>query len=817
MHDIVSGLSHLHKFNVVHGDLKAANILITSTHRACIADFGLSRVSDSQIPKVTSTTSAGRPNTIRWCAPEVALGSSSPNKECDIYSCGGVFYEASPVIIIAGFVPFYEMNQDAAILLAIINGQLPSRPTDTSDELWSLMSQCWEREPKSRPIAEALLQRLTGNRTIAPAEDWNDSSSIELQRNVTRSLLSAEALDFLTETLGADVIEREEWATNWGYVPVQTEDSTELNLTRSEERLENSEQGLRDTPRGSVAALMPDEGEELDSHESEVLTARIAALGIEEVEEGKEIQDREQDIDDTNISIATLQIELEERTHELAEQQQRVADLESQLSSRAKAEQKRNLALEASYNEAKAQVDKGYRRVQVKERELQSLQQILQAQLKALQEREAKLAERERQLHGSRAVSRGSGGQGRGRGQGRLTVLKVLPRNTDWLQLLFSNEKAYKRLLGQEGSIAQSLLDWLQQQIDAPGVSSNLRSSICKAIVYLSRKPGIYPRCLTIRNVTKVGKSPVTGDQIGDIWKGRIGEAADRFVFIKVIRNARNSLQVAIVFCEHLQHSSHQWQEYFREGIVWRQFRHPNLLPCLGLYFLDVAQQYAGLLYPWIENGGLVEFLHRSSVEHVQLMYDLASGLSHLHAMELIHGNLKDVNVLITQSGRACIASSQLFSTTAYLASGTARWSAPEIHQGDPRTKQSDIYSLGCIYYEGHHKIVAGGSIPFHELQRDPEIIAAVRQGKRPAKPPGIGDSLWALIEECWATELTSRPTAEVLVQRISAEKPGNIVPAGDWDTTLFTELQRNVAGTYQQSVALRFVEETVKGIARGN
>ncbi|KAK7037713.1 hypothetical protein VNI00_010939 [Paramarasmius palmivorus] len=245
-----------------------------------------------------------------------------------------------------------------------------------SDELWSLIAPCWEREPKTRPTAEDLLQRLIVNRTIAPAEDWNDSSFTELQRNVTRSPLSAEALDFLIETLGADVIEKEKWATGGECERVHTEDSTST---------------LEDIPRGS-------EGSE--GGEQELLdTPRIEALQLEKIEGEKEIKDREQDIVDTHSSIDALQAELDERASELAEKERRLADLESQLSSRAAADYQRNRSwLEANYKEAKAQVNEEHRRVHAKEKVLQALYRRLQNQQKALQEQEVRQNAVQRQL-----------------------------------------------------------------------------------------------------------------------------------------------------------------------------------------------------------------------------------------------------------------------------------------------------------------------------------------------------------------------------------------------------------------------------------
>ncbi|KAK7037376.1 Rho guanine nucleotide exchange factor [Paramarasmius palmivorus] len=374
------------------------------------------------------------------------------------------------------------------------------------------------------------------------------------------------------------------------------------------------------------------------------------------------------------------------------------------------------------------------------------------------------------------------------------------------LQLIFDNEIAYRILLAQRGTTAQSLLDWLQQLIDAPGVSKRLRVSICKTMIRLSRRNGICPSCLTIRGVTKIGDYPVAGGGFGDIWKGRVGMADNQLVCLKVVK---------VYLMSELKE---KLKEYLCEAIIWRQLRHPNLLPCLGLYYLDDESQRICLVSPWMEYGNLVEFLRNQppeAVDHVQLMHDIASGLSHLHASNIIHGDLKGVNVLITRSRRACIADfglsrvadSQIFkvTSTAAHAAGTARWSAPEIHAGDPSTTWSDIYSVGCLYYE-----IITGLVPFYDLSKEAAVLLAVIQGKRPVRPSNImiSDALWALINDCWNTEPTSRPTAENLLCRLPIIDR-TLVPAEDWDTKLFAALQRNAGSTISEHrEVLEFLEK---------
>ena len=44
LRDVASGMEYLHRRGVVHGDLRAVNILIDDKCGACVSDFGLSKI-----------------------------------------------------------------------------------------------------------------------------------------------------------------------------------------------------------------------------------------------------------------------------------------------------------------------------------------------------------------------------------------------------------------------------------------------------------------------------------------------------------------------------------------------------------------------------------------------------------------------------------------------------------------------------------------------------------------------------------------------------------------------------------------------------
>jgi serine/threonine protein kinase len=72
--------------------------MISSQHRACLADFGLTTIAADKIPGY-SVSAADSKGTIRWMAPELlipeeyGLETCVPTKASDIYAFGMVIYE----------------------------------------------------------------------------------------------------------------------------------------------------------------------------------------------------------------------------------------------------------------------------------------------------------------------------------------------------------------------------------------------------------------------------------------------------------------------------------------------------------------------------------------------------------------------------------------------------------------------------------------------------------------------------------------------------------------------------------------------------
>ncbi|CAB9515268.1 activated protein kinase catalytic subunit alpha-1 [Seminavis robusta] len=138
------GLRYLHssKPPILHGDLKARNILIDSRFRAKLCDFGLSTKQDGRI--------TGTPF---WLAPEYLRGETEYDSKCDIYSCGIILYE-----IYSRKNP-YEGEDFKMTLQRVCDKRINKRPDipgTTPPKLIDLMKKCWNRDRNFRPSARDL-------------------------------------------------------------------------------------------------------------------------------------------------------------------------------------------------------------------------------------------------------------------------------------------------------------------------------------------------------------------------------------------------------------------------------------------------------------------------------------------------------------------------------------------------------------------------------------------------------------------------------------------------------------------------------------
>ncbi|KAG8984490.1 hypothetical protein FRB93_006452 [Tulasnella sp. JGI-2019a] len=161
---IASGLAYLHSNHVIHGDLKAVNILLDNSLQPKICDFGLTKVLYSSYD-LTSKALKGV-GTYRWMSPELLKGDEHTVKTTasDVYAFGIVIAE-----ILSARVPFSRHGSTVSFALAVIDGERPqleplSREGQPFQNLWDLAASCWKSHPPLRPTANDIVAILASDK-----------------------------------------------------------------------------------------------------------------------------------------------------------------------------------------------------------------------------------------------------------------------------------------------------------------------------------------------------------------------------------------------------------------------------------------------------------------------------------------------------------------------------------------------------------------------------------------------------------------------------------------------------------------------------
>jgi serine/threonine protein kinase len=229
--------------------------------------------------------------------------------------------------------------------------------------------------------------------------------------------------------------------------------------------------------------------------------------------------------------------------------------------------------------------------------------------------------------------------------------------------------------------------------------------------------------------------------------------------------------------------------DFTEEAKSMHKFQHPNIVRLYGVVSDGVENS---LVMEWMNNGHLRQFLDSDPPppmhKRITLFRHICGGVKYLHQNKIIHCDLKPENILLSDEDHGIVAKitdfglsknrsgSTRVSSVAGIAAGTLAYQAPEIVCGrapfNRPSEKSDIYSLGVMFWE-----ILSCAKPW-DLMVDIEIHTALLRNDRPnhffPEQLDVDDECAKLIEECWHTDPSSRPTAVELYDRVAVLDTNN-------------------------------------------
>ncbi|XP_078173779.1 serine/threonine-protein kinase STY46-like isoform X2 [Carex rostrata] len=146
--DVSKGMNYLHQNNIIHRDLKTANLLMDENEVVKVADFGVARV------KVQSGVMTAETGTYRWMAPEVIEHKPYDHK-ADVFSFGIMLWE-----LLTGKVPYEYLTPLQAAVGVVQKGLRPTMPKNANPKLAALIERCWQQDSTERPDFSEILEIL---------------------------------------------------------------------------------------------------------------------------------------------------------------------------------------------------------------------------------------------------------------------------------------------------------------------------------------------------------------------------------------------------------------------------------------------------------------------------------------------------------------------------------------------------------------------------------------------------------------------------------------------------------------------------------
>jgi len=194
---ILDGISHIHKLNIVHRDIKPSNIIIDQNDQIKLLDFGIAKDYNNDPNLTVVGQSVG--GTPMYMSPE-HISNAKITVQSDIYSLGVTFWH-----MLTGKAP-YEGQSLAKIYSQIENEELEIIQKIypyASKKVNDIIKKATNKNPKKRyDSCKSFKRALLELKEILIKKDSKSQKDIKILKNIDLRVSNVDDVSFIVNNLG---------------------------------------------------------------------------------------------------------------------------------------------------------------------------------------------------------------------------------------------------------------------------------------------------------------------------------------------------------------------------------------------------------------------------------------------------------------------------------------------------------------------------------------------------------------------------------------------------------------------------------------
>ncbi|KAL5547678.1 hypothetical protein UlMin_002909 [Ulmus minor] len=219
--------------------------------------------------------------------------------------------------------------------------------------------------------------------------------------------------------------------------------------------------------------------------------------------------------------------------------------------------------------------------------------------------------------------------------------------------------------------------------------------------------------------------------------------------------------------------------DFWNEAIKLADLHHPNVLAFYGVV-LDGPDGSVATVTEYMVNGSLRNALQKNERsldkrKRLLIAMDVAFGMEYLHGKNIVHFDLKSDNLLVNlrdphrpicKVGDLGLSKVKCQTLISGGVRGTLPWMAPELLNGSSSlvSEKVDVFSFGIVLWE-----LLTGEEPYADLHYGAIIGGIVSNTLRPPIPETCDLEWKSLMERCWGSEPSERPSFIEIANQLRA------------------------------------------------